>query len=269
MQATSAKQFLLEFPPTPRKVRRKSWTGGCTLTFIRVFILPHTLIGMGMLLSIPVHLYVSNFGTPVTATIDQASSRPNSKGRMVSEVAYHYVLDGHRYDEATSLDSKTLARMHQGDHLEGRASAFMGKALFVGPEWQHMGALGLLGMALFWNGILSVFLYGVWYVPLRDRWIVRSGEPAIATITGRKEVRGKGTRYILSYAFTLPDGEPFTGKCDVPHPAYQQIADGTPVTVLYNPRRPRSNLAYEFCDFEIRDDNPWARTNGRFSPRPG
>ena len=64
------------FPPPPRRVRRKSLGSGCGVAFARLFLLPHTLIGIGLLLSVPQHLYVRYFGTPVTATSTRWTPAP-------------------------------------------------------------------------------------------------------------------------------------------------------------------------------------------------
>jgi hypothetical protein len=238
-------------PPAPRVVRRRA--GGCGLTFLRLFIMPHICAGVILLLSAPAHLFVSRFGTPVTAIVDRIQSTPTRKGGLMYDIYYYYLLDGRRYDERASVGQGTYNQTRVGDRHKGRASGLWGHALFVGPaEWEETGPLGMLGFALFWNGILSVFVYVLWVVPLRERWIVRVGQPALGIVTGRRERSGRGGKtYLLTYAFITPEGLEYTGKCSVTNWVYQTAMDGSALIVLYDPRRPRWNLAYEYCDFVV------------------
>ncbi|MGD0771112.1 MAG: DUF3592 domain-containing protein [Tepidisphaeraceae bacterium] len=221
--------------------------------FVRLFILPHMCVGVILLLSVPAHLFVARFGTPVTAIVDRMENTPTRKGGVIYDIYYQYTLDRRRYDKRASVGKSTYNLTRVGDHRNGRASGLWGHALFVGPEeWEETGPLGMLGFALFWNGILSVFVYVLWVVPLRERWIARIGQPALAIVTGRRELSGRGGRiYRLSYAFTTPEGTEYTGKCDVTNWVYQIALEGTTLIVLYDPRRPRWNLAYEYCDFVV------------------
>jgi hypothetical protein len=236
-------------PPAPRVVRRTR--GGCGLTFLRLFILPHVCVGIILLLSVPSHLLVSRFGTPVTAIVDQKQTTPTRNGGLMYDIYYHYKLDGRRYDKRASVGKDAYNQTRVGDRHNGRASELWGHSLFVGqPEWEETGPLGMLGIALFWNGIVSVFVYVLWVVPLRERWIARIGQPAQGIVTGRRERSGRGGKtYLLTYAFTTPEGLEYTGKCSVTNWVYQTALDGTALIVLYDPRRPRWNLAYEYCDF--------------------
>jgi hypothetical protein len=239
-------------PPAPRVVRRKPG-GGCWLIFLRLFILPHICAGIFLLLSVPAHLFVSHFGTPVTAIVNWEETTPTRKGGLMYEIYYHYTLDGRRYDERASVGASIYRLTRVGDRYLGRASGLWGHALFVGPaEWEEAGPLAMLGIALGWNGLLSVFLYVFWVVPLRERWVARIGQPVLGIVTGRREHSGRGGRiYRLSYAFTTPEGLEYTGKCDVTNWVYETILDGASIIVLYDPQRPRWNLAYDYCDFVV------------------
>jgi hypothetical protein len=243
-------QRIAAVPPAPRVVRRKTGSG-CLLTFLRLFILPHIFAGVYFLLSVPAHLFVSHFGTPVTAIVDREETTSTRKGGFMYDIYYHYMLDGRRYDERASVGQSTYNRTRLGDRYGGRASGLCGHALFVGPqEWEEAGPIGMLGFALGWNGILSVFLYFLWVVPLRERRIARIGQPVLGIVTGRRERSGRGGRiYQLTYAFTTPEGLEYTGKCGVTNWVYQTALEGTTLIVLYDPRRPRWNLAYDYCDF--------------------
>ena len=83
-----AATFSRTLPSPPRQVHRSA-SSGCSLTFLRLFILPHMLIGIGALAYIPVRALVQYFGTPVTATVQRKDSRNGSKGKVIRSVQYH------------------------------------------------------------------------------------------------------------------------------------------------------------------------------------
>jgi len=239
---------LMQLPLAPRTARRKDWTSGCALWFVRLFILPHTLVGIFLLLSVPSHWFVAHFGTPVTAVVDGRDTTLTRKGRALYKVYYHYMLNNRRYPENKSVGQEKYEQTHVGDRFAGRASALVGHALFVDSDRHSDGTLGM-AFALFWSGIVSIFVYGAWVAPLRQRWLVMIGQPAIGTVTGRREKKGKGTTYTVLYAFTAPGGMAYSGKWNVSNLDYQRAVEGSEVTVLYHPRNPRRNLPYEYCDF--------------------
>jgi hypothetical protein len=266
-------------PPAPRSVRRKLGSG-CGLWFIRLFILPHTIAGIFLIVSIPFGWYVEHFGTPVTATVDRRETQPTKKGGKLYQLYYHYDFGGRRfegsesvseeqYNQAGGVDAGGSTGLTPGSstaittrpsssksagtgvQFEGRAVAVLpGHPYFRAPsEWGGWSLLPMLGFALFWNGILSFFLYAIWILPLRQRLLVKRGEVATAAITSRKIHRGKGTTYTLMYRFTAEGGGEYTGACNVTKSDYENIPDGAPVLVVYKPTNPRHNLAYRFSDF--------------------
>ena len=127
----------------------------------------------------------------------------------------------------------------------------MGNAIFLGPDWQHEGILTQVIVALFVNSILSVFIYGIWIVPLRNRWIVSIGHPAMGVVTGRRTKSGKGTTYIVFYTFSTIDGANVRGKGVVTNLAYEMLVEGSPIAVLYDPKKPKRNLPYDYCEYTI------------------
>jgi hypothetical protein len=237
-------------PPPPRAVRRK--TGGCLLVALRLFILPHMIAGLYFIGSIPARWYVAHYGTPVTATVDRLTTESTRKGTGYS-VHFHYVLNRHLYNDTASVGSETFDGTRVHDVHPGRASAWFGVPLFLGPpEWQNGGIQVLIGMAIFWNAIVGVFVYNLWFVPLRDRKILRWGEISAGVITARKKVSGRGAdTFRLYYTFTTASGEQFTGKARTNSVLASMI--GLPVMVVYLPYLPKRNLAYEYCDYEVVD----------------
>ena len=239
-------QLATSLPPPPRMVRRKFGTG-CGVWFLRLFILPHTIVGGFLLLTVPTRLYVHYLGTAVNATIDAVEPRTSRKGGDYYLVTYHYLLNGRRYDGSESRTVRPVV----GETFAGRAAAFAGHDVFRPARFSAPSdLLPLLGAAIFWNGVVSVFLYIAWVVPFRDRWLARHGEATLGAITGKEMHRGKGTTYSVSYEFEV-DGQDYRGKGKVDFAAYDLTREGMPVTVLFDPSRPKRSLPYELSDFVV------------------
>jgi hypothetical protein len=238
-------------PPAPRSVHRKRGSG-CGVNFLRLFILPHTLVGVGLIVAIPVTAYIRNCGQPVTATVDKLDTHRSSKGKISYYVDYHFTLDDRRYDERDSVPLDTYAYTHRGDQIAGRAGLVFNHALFFGPgAFGGPGVLALMGFALFWNGIVGIFFYTAWIAPIRQRLLVKHGAVAAGVVSGKEIIRGKGTRYKISYTFTPRNFDDQTGSCIVSRSVYDDTEPDAPCTILYDQNKPRRNLAYEFCDFRV------------------
>jgi len=242
---------LTTLPPPPRTVHRKLGSG-CGINFLRLFILPHTLIGIALLVAIPINLYIQTCGRPVTATVDKLDTHKSSKGKIYYRVHYHFTLDARRYDSQDSVPLDTWNRTHAGDAIAGRAASVFGHALFfsAGP-FGGPSVLVLTGFALFWNSIVGVFFYIAWIAPIRQRLLVKYGAAAPGVVTGKHVIRGKNTRYKISYTFASRNFGKQSGSCTVSRSMYDAAQADAPCTILYNSEKPRRNLAYEFCDYRV------------------
>jgi hypothetical protein len=240
------------FPPPPRRVRRRGGTG-CAVAFPRFFIMPHVIAGIVMLLAVPVRLYVYNRGTPVKAIIHHIEPRTSRKGGDFYVIGYHYVLNGRRYDdENESLTVAEGRRTKFGDTIDGRAAAFLGQAKFMRLSEGNNGTWRLLVFALLWNGVVGVFVYITWVMPIRDRRLVRSGTATPGVITGSKESRRRGVSHTISYEFVTADGQMFTGTQDVSKRAWEIPEDGAVITVIFDTCRPQQrSLVYELSDYIV------------------
>jgi hypothetical protein len=243
--------------PPPRPVSRRSGTG--TVIFLRLFILPHTLIGFGVLFLVvfePVFLIL----TPgIPATVIALTPHTSRKGGTTYRVTYRYSpadapavgLTGEEqisWAEFHGLHSGSQIHVHTaavGSHRYTRLSrSFSDYIRHRYPMWFW---------ALFWNAIMSVFLYVAWVAPIRSRNLVRFGEPVGGQITGKNTIRGKSTTYRLNYEFIpLGDHQPRKGSIAVnTQRLFDQATEGQNVTVLYDPNRPGRNVAYEFGDYVV------------------
>jgi hypothetical protein len=239
----------LTFPAPPRHIRR-NLSAGCGIWFLRLFLLPHTLIGIGILLAGPARLSVYYFGAPVTAVVDRTEARRSSKhpNTFYHYAYFHYTIEGVRVD---SQETSTPQRK-SGATFEGKAVRIAGLNEFIPvPSSIWRESLTLMGIAIFWNGILSLFLFGAWVLPLRERWLARHGEAASGNVTHYEFNRSKGKAYWLHYAFQLPDQTRYSDKAPVTAAQRDALPPGSPLTILYNPRRPKQNLAYDVSDVTV------------------
>jgi hypothetical protein len=257
MQKIRAGDAIHNVPPPPRAIRRKTWGSGCWLAFLRLFILPHTLVALFLLWQIPQDLYVTWFGTPVTAVVDGRDMQRSKKSRFVYRVKFHYELNNRVFHDSASVKEEEYNRIQIGDRVDGRASSILGHGTFVGPGWQRQSILVLCFIAVFWNGILSVFLYSAWVLPIQQRWVAKHGQAAAGTITKTYVSGGRQRRYVVEYNFNTAAGQEVKGKSYISMQAYKEASVGGTVTVLYTQRDPRWNLPYEFSDFVAKPAVDW------------
>jgi hypothetical protein len=237
-------------PPPPREVRRKMGTG-CEVGCVRLFILPHTVAGIVLVLLVAMRSYVILVGTPTQATVDRAEYRSSRKGRGHYYVWFHYQLNGRRIDSSDPWPS-SAPTPHAGDQFAGRAAAFPGNTMFLRASQQSLAAdvLPIAIFAVFWNAFIAVFVYAAWVRPIQTRWLVMYGEAAPGVVTSWVRSRGRNqSMSTVGYSFTTPDGVERSGKYWTRR--RDALAAGERITVLYNPKRPRQNLPYEVSDFIV------------------
>ncbi len=167
--------------PAPRPIRRRGGAmGGCGLIFIRLFILPHMIAGVVLLL-------------------------------MLGHFFYDAMLPG-----------------------ESRWGKILPLAFF----------------ALFWNGLLSVFVYMAWIAPGQEKRLYRRGTPVPGRITGKHSHHGKGIRYYVDYEFIQPRFGVLRRRQSVSGNEYKRAHADQLVTVLCWPHKKRPSVIYEYGSFE-------------------
>jgi hypothetical protein len=246
--------------PTPRRVRYRDRGTGCGLWFVRLFILPHTIIGAGALGAAltftAMYLAVWLFGDEHPAGVVKRSEQRGSKG-MHHTIEYEYTVAGRPHAGRVSVNADQYRQIAEGDRFTVRALAAAPEArawvrlpgqtplLEVGAAWL---------VALFWNGVLSVFLWNVYLRPWRMRRLVRWGRPAPGIVRGQTVSTTKGTKlYHLTFEYAAADeagaAAVFTGKMASTQAAAASARAGDVVTVLYDRRKPGRSLIYKYADF--------------------
>lgn len=243
--------------PPPRAVRRREGTGGRFLG-MRLFILPHTLIGIGVLLFVigePVLIGL----TPTTpGVVTDLSAHTGRKGGTTYRMDFDYSPTG--TGGWAAHDRETITRneyeiLHPGDRVRVH-TAGIGRFHYVTLS-RSFGAYArsrfrIWVWAIFWNGVMSFILYPMWVRPIRHRKLVRIGRPVAGKITTRYVTRNKSTAYYVKYEFTTGDipREQRQGRMSITRAQYDALTDGSAVTVLYDPDRPAHHVIYECSGFQ-------------------
>lgn len=185
--------------PAPRDVRRragaKKSAKGCT----GCFLIPHTVVGIGLMLWL---LWLAVFavaGRTVPATIIGRDTGTSDDGPTY-HLLYSYNAGGRTYEKKASVAWSDYTNLRDGSATWVKISPF---APGIGPRLQvarnnGMSLMFLVPFALFWN----VFLFAVWKGALGmggGKKLVREGIPAVGRILHKRIVSGSygDTHYIL------------------------------------------------------------------------
>jgi|GEM_PF-1557950 len=249
--------------PLPRRVRAREGCGyGCGLWFFRLFLMPHTIIGVWILFK-AISAIVMTFGVmfagqDVDGKIVRKVETQGKKGPYYS-AEYVYVVDQVQYEGKVSLDANQYAAVREGQAITVKVYA---PGVECGhwpgvPGYSAFGAIGgMLFAAVFWNAIMSVFVYMLYVRPWRLRQLVRRGRPTEGIVRHVHRYMNKGTKTVqVRYDYVIPRddhsaGGVFKGKTSGTGPAAEKLHVGAIVTVLYDPRRPKRNLLYALADFK-------------------
>jgi Protein of unknown function (DUF3592) len=246
-------------PEPPRTVRGGP---GCAIWFVRVFILPHMAGGVVMAVAFVLTVIVALWGTNTTGSVLALSTSRSSKGHMTYNVKYRYCIGWRCFTNSASVGSQLFQSLSRPTNLEGAPTPV--KVRFISLDrlhyhvfteehsaWAEAGPLLLF--VLFWNALLSVFVYIIWVAPLRERALLRNGQIVPGEIVSTRERRARGVTYYATFRFTDPStGQEIKREMTLPSRAkYDEARTGKPVTVIYNPRKPKRAVAYEMSSYRV------------------
>lgn len=248
-----ARKELALLPPRPicRRAGR-----GWLIGFQQIFILPHTFVGIGLIVFMVGSWIFLIFGTTVPAQITELKTTRGSKNTTAYEVHFRYQQFGTEHQERTTVPKAVFDTLHQNDVLDVKVFPLPISSLtqlkYPGSFDSHVVKVMVsTAMALFWNGIVSVFLWAFYVRPLINRWLVQNGWPASGQITGKSVQSGKTTTYYVEYQFALPQDGTKPGKMEVTADAYSLVNPGDSVSILYSTKNPGWNVVYELADYEV------------------
>src|SRR5262245_14186893 len=255
----------LHLPPPPRRVRMRV-TAGCGLWFIRLFILPHTIVGLVMLGGLFYLPAVWLFGTDAPARVTGLTTGTGKGRKVYYHVRYSYTVNGTDHDAQTSVSQSAYEALTVGQPFSVRVLPPFPKLvpLVRIPGGSSLGGYAFIPfVALFWNGILSLFLWAVYVEPWRMRRLLKYGHEAPGEVLAKEVRRGNkgGQRYFIRYCFRAPAVDEsgafnptlvaYEGESQVPPAEHARLHEGDPVAVLYYPRKPRRNTLPETEMFVI------------------
>jgi hypothetical protein len=227
-----------------------------------LFILPHTVIGIGLLLNLSWTVVWAVAHSEMPATITRGELHPTKKGGMSYTLHYQYPVGEGLVEGSDGVDQATYERYFDPRTAEQTVRLTTIRFFRLGPLYKANlveGAspirqvLTFLAITCFWDGVLSVFVYQLYWVPWRTHWLCRWGEATTGTITDYYSRSGKPTRHYITYQFPDPaTGERRSQKMEVvDHQRWSKAARGQRITVLYHPAHPERSLAYEFAPYRV------------------
>src|SRR6267142_479197 len=245
--------------PLPRPIRRRSGAlaSGCGLIFGRLFILPHMIVGVGMVFMVPLTIVKVFFGSVSDGRI--VSKWTTSDEGTYYHIKYEYDAHGvHHGGERTCSGSEYDAigdprRAQPPPPIQIRSIFVLGRDFHEAllPGESGLRSIGFfLIFALFWNAVLSLFVYFLWIAPWRTRQLYRWGAPVPGRILSKRISSGEDTTYYLDYEFIQPKFGVLRKQQSVSSDRFNQANEGQLVTVLCHPRKKSPAVIYEYGDFE-------------------
>jgi hypothetical protein len=190
--------------PIPRLVRRKKGRRGkgCLV----LFIMPHTLVGLGVLGLTLFMTLVTLFGSAVPATVTGRYSKDDSDGDTQHYLNYRYTASGAVHDKTAKVSYATYSTTTEGTTLTVKVLPFLQEYPYLNIAGNKTTPLGFMWcFTLFWNGILAVFWWTLVLSPHLHRRLVRWGVPVIGRVLHKRIVKGSyGDSHYVRYEFMAP-----------------------------------------------------------------
>jgi hypothetical protein len=248
----------------PRSLVRRPEAPGLLRWVPRVFIVPHFLVGVGILLASLTLVATALVGTRATGhVIGERVTIGSKKNGNSYVVEYAYPTpSGEAMGSETvsigSLSQPTAAdRKVVGQSIEVRHLGAGNYRVSVPASTSAGAPAVMLGFALFWNTFVGLFVWMLWVAPLRQRWLYRHGVPAPGTVVSKRTRQGKAVSHEVSYSFELPGGTVKQGTVQgVPKKIWETLQVGDRVTVLHPRDRATPSLVYECGDYAWADETP-------------
>jgi hypothetical protein len=235
-------------PPRTLRLRPRKATG---LWFGR--LLPVLLILGGIIAGLTMlrRPMVMVYGSRVDATVTGLTDHKRGKGGRSYYVHYTYQAGGRQFEDRDRVPHDVYTRTTVGQHLPGRTLSLMGSqnsALEAGSS----DALGMMFFALVWFALTAAAVYAGIIQPRQIRHVLQTGSTTTGVITDKRTRKHKQSRsYYLEFGYEPPNHSPITRTQKVSRAVYDEVPVGQPVTVVYDPAKPKRAVAYEYGDYDV------------------
>lgn len=239
---------------------------------MRVFVLPHTLIGLYMVWMIIRTVALPLSGEEVLARVTRVWSEPGGKGGTRYKASLQFDDHGVVRTDTTSITEPRFRELQRAFAAASGPERAEGPDVPPESDWQPAavryirlgpltraeltdgshrddfgGLVCLVPWAMFWNTAVAVFWHQLYVVPARQRRLVRRGRPARGRVTD-KTVKGRST-YRVAYVFETEAGRAAAGAFEVSPAVWNGAKPGDEVTVLHYAGRDSPSLVYEYCEY--------------------
>lgn len=245
-----------------------------------MFIMPHVIIGLGIMVY-PVLLGLTSIvGVETPAVLTDKAKGRDSDGDRYYKLEYEYRWNDQKYSKNLSVDNAKYSKFKIGDDTRVRflPGIFRDQTQQLqNPDKSYDGItitslIFYLFFMLFWNGIVSVFVFILYIAPFLEWWLLRYGSVCIGTIDKKlvEHDSDGDERFVCAYSFipgkkkpssypVLQDNHSRKRKhkkliersTTVNRILYRRLEKDDQVCVLYSPAWPSINMALELSDYEL------------------
>jgi hypothetical protein len=273
-KADEKKTDLRRFQNTPRRLKRVKGmptSSSPGLWFARLFILPHVIIGLCLLVYPFIYLSGIAFGTDAPASIIDKSSRLDEESGRILELEMAYDWAGEKNYKKFSVN-RTQYEMHKvGDQVDMH---FLPALRDMTLQWKEKGSgvslpdiqtvLFFGFFAIFWNAVVSVFVLILYVAPVVEWYLLRFGSIGCGQVTGKEtEMGSESTTYKVMYNFEAGGksnsnhlhlnryDSKIQSTTTVSKQVFDSTSEGESIIVAYSARHPKVNNVVDFSGYEF------------------
>lgn len=239
----------------PRKIKTRSRAGMFGLIFARLFILPHTVVGLGMLLLLFSKIILALIGSHTEARVLEKTTQHGAKSSVTYKVAYSFTHGVADYSGSTQIDQKAYQRLRDGGPVPIVYLSFAPQYVsdYQDPHQRFPANTGfLLFIALFWNGIVAIFVYVLYIDPWRRKQLIIHGMEVPGQIQAKRLQRGAkgGTRHVVDYTYTV-QGQLRHASITTTRAQHEACQEGDTLAIAYDPLKPQRSVPVDLSPWEL------------------
>lgn len=192
--------------PPPRSVRLRGGSvakkmQGC----VGCFLIPHTLVGVGMALWFLWSVLLTVGGQSLPGQVTGRYSSYDSDGDPTYQLWYSYSQGGQKFEKKASVNAYSYGAYPEGTAVTVKVFPFLphiAPSLQVPGNRTSASPFFLLIFCLFWNGIVGVFWWNILGVPIRQKKLIRTGTPVLGRVLFKRVVTGSyGDSHYVRYEY--------------------------------------------------------------------